>query len=149
MKTTRRMNWIAVWAAAFGLVAGFARAATASDFCISYTDALLSEHSIVGKGFKLPPPGRCRPFAGFHRSEFSLLLSDVTGSACTAANGNEVRFALTETYDGNPVAAFFHVKAKLPLGPAPILNHGYSNGASSLAIGESIGPCSPGVIPVP
>jgi hypothetical protein len=71
--------------------------AQAGDFCITG-----STFQIVGKSFKVPPHGKCKPFFGFFTNTGG---SATTGQACTATNGSHVVFNLTTTASGTPAFA--------------------------------------------
>ena len=113
------MNGVRKTVAAIGLVAGLAGTVRAGDFCPEWD---IPQH-LVGKGFRVPPPGRCRPFLGVVYENGS----DLSGSACTTNDGSAVRFALTETAPtGDPQVSgvkFYNVRLPLPLGPAGNLNY--------------------------
>lgn len=98
---------------AAAIVAGLAGSARAADVCIEWK-TLTTTHQLVGKAFRVPGKGKCRPFAGFDIAYPSLF--DATGSGCTASDGSELRLVLTASREGySPI--FFHVTLPLPLGP--------------------------------
>ena len=62
--------------------AALATPAMAKDFCLSNNGTDLF---VVGKGFKIPSKGQCKPFGGFFEG------SDlVSGNACTRSDGSAV-----------------------------------------------------------
>ena len=61
--------------------------AMAKDFCLSKTGSTVY---IVGKGFKLPTKGKCKPFSGVFE-----LADLVSGNACTKSDGSGTYFNLT------------------------------------------------------
>lgn len=133
--------------AAAGLVAAFAGTARAADFCLDWMFYGFIPQHAVGRGFRVPPPGRCRPFMGVIPENGS----DVTGSACTASDGSKVRFVLTETAPAtDPQSSsvfFYNVRLPLPLGGPGVINiHRDPLSAAQLVFGyeDSVsgGPCS-------
>jgi hypothetical protein len=94
---------------AVALMAGLAGVARASDYCIDVTDGgPLSAYTLVGKGFRVPGKNRCKPFMGFTSQTF-----DVTGSACTTADGSHMYVVLTESARGTGATNFYHMTIDL------------------------------------
>jgi hypothetical protein len=122
-----------------------ASAARAGDFCLTY-DVIGGTQAIVGKAFKVPGHGRCKPFMGLLGGGLSSL--DVTGSACTASDGSHVRFALTALGAGG-APVFYHVDLPLPLGPAGsigVYSAQFGQGFAQLPHGY---PCNPSIVAIP
>jgi hypothetical protein len=140
---------MATLAAAMGLVAGLAGSASAADFCIRhYRPGYQAFFDMVGKGFKLPSKGRCKPFLGFASSTQTPDAFDVTGSACTASDGSAVHFVLTELSRGSSSVSFIAIELPLPLGPSGTIMHRYTNGGS-LTGTSTPQACSTTPVPVP
>jgi hypothetical protein len=115
-------------------------AAQAGDFCIT-----ASTFQIVGKSFKVPPPGKCKPFFGF----FSTLSGTyTTGQACTASNGSHVNFVLTTTVVTElGFAEWDNVDLALPGGAGMLVGGADLFGALTTKSGVVVGsPCN---VPVP
>jgi hypothetical protein len=66
--------------------------ARASDYCLQFN--AVGDYEVIGKGFRLPPKNRCKPFGGF--SSYTGVLS---GTACTEADGLHTRIVATEAYE--------------------------------------------------
>jgi hypothetical protein len=122
--------------------------AGAADFCIKhYRPGFGAFFSMVGKGFKVPSKGRCKPFLGFATSTQSLDIFDVTGSACTATNGSNVQFVLTEIHRFGSVS-FVSMTLPLPLGPSGTMTRRFMNNSSETT-GPSPESCPIATMPVP
>jgi hypothetical protein len=81
--------------------------AQAGDFCITG-----ATFQIVGKNFKVPPHGKCKPFFGFFVPPNP---NATTGQACTADDGSHVVFGLTTTASGTPgFAQWDNIDLSLP-----------------------------------
>jgi hypothetical protein len=116
-------------------------AAQAGDFCIT-----ASTFQIVGKSFKVPPPGKCKPFFGFFSTPAA---SYTTGQACTASNGSHVNFVLTTTETGTSLgfAEWDNVDLALPGGAGMLIGGADLFGALTTTSGVVVGaPCN---VPVP
>src|SRR5262249_2122228 len=85
------------------LVGGVVRLVTApawgGDFCIQLSSSLIAK--FVGKNFKVPGKGKCKPWAGFCATGCSPGTVQ-TGIACTGADGSQVTFGFTTLYAGGP-----------------------------------------------
>lgn len=104
-------------ALALALVAVLAGQAAAADFCMEYVGESLKQVDMVGKGFRVPAKGRCKPFLGFAHETSSLDTRDVAGGACTDSQGKNVHFVLTQTQRYFGTTTTLHVTVPLPLGP--------------------------------
>ena len=131
---------MAALAGAIGLVTGLTRAARASDFCISFIEGGINVAEIVGKGFRVPGPGRCKPFMGI-KPFGDYVLGDVTGSACTSSDNSKVSFVLVVSSRSSVANAFAHITLPLPLGPVGTINVEYNNGADDGASAPKGFPC--------
>ena len=129
---------------AIGIVLVLAAVVEAADFCVSINSGA---HILVGKAFRVPSKGSCRPFNGIIQYAFGGLFS---GNACTASNGGYVEFNLMGSAGGIRALNFY-----LPL---PSLTGG--GGDDKVVIGAGIGlvdysvtadkvACRPPVVPVP
>jgi hypothetical protein len=125
MATRFGIRTAATVATALGLVTALAGTARASDFCIEYTESNLLWGQLVGKGFRVPGPGRCKPFYGFAAG--GATGRTLTGSACTVSAGDKVRFTLTESYPGG-WSGVFHVDLVLPLGQGGTITEQFADG---------------------
>ena len=140
---------MATLAMALGLAAGTAAPARAADFCIRHYRSGYGEFfSMVGKSFKVPSKGRCKPFLGFAASAQVADVFSVTGSACTATDGSQIDFLLTEMERAASSVSFVHIVLPLPLGPSGTIVHRYANGSSSTGT-SSPESCATPVMPVP
>ena len=111
---------IAQTAATLALVGMLGGVAAAKDFCIKVVDGNAGKVGhFIGKAFKVPGPGKCKPFMGLNTTDNVGYASDVTGSACTANDGHQVRFVLTinDGDDDADAVRFVHITLPLPLGP--------------------------------
>jgi hypothetical protein len=145
----RKQPWIrrmASIATGVALLAGIAGSAGAADFCLSYFDGQNS-HLVVLKSFKTPGKGRCKAFSGFDSSS-SWGTYDLTGGACTASEGGEVRFTWTAGR-GASSPLFLHASLPLPLGPAATELDFY--GINNKLIADFLAPkaCPKSVVPIP
>jgi len=105
--------------------------ARASDFCITESTGL--GLTFVGKSFKIPGKGKCKPWIGFVKSGANYPSS---GTACTTSDGSEVSVSITTApFDGitNSLVDFFSFSlpglgsmdaSELPLGGSPTFASG-------------------------
>jgi hypothetical protein len=68
--------------------------ASGADYCISFGPS--STEQFVGKKFKVPKPGQCKPWNGFLVTSFSNV-SISTGTGCTSSDGTTFRLNLATT----------------------------------------------------
>jgi hypothetical protein len=140
---------MATLAAATGPVAGLVGPAHAADFCIKHWRVGEGVYfDMVGKGFRVPGKGRCKPFVGFSASAQDPGVYDETGSACTATDGSKVRFVLTEMDRASSNVTFFEISLPLPLGPSGTYMRRFPNGSAEAGwpVPE---PCPTPTMPVP
>lgn len=120
---------------ALGLSVG--SAAQAADFCFASGPS-----SFVGKGFKLPTKGRCKPFTGW-KLAYGTWVYTVTGTACTDLSGDFTDFNLISQVSGSLGAMLESIR--LPLVPGAPDTYGYElpNGGTAFLTGTSIAgvPC--------
>jgi len=140
---------LATLAAAMGLVAELAGTAHAADFCLKHWRGGPGKYFfMVGKGFRVPAKGRCKPFIGVSVSDQAPDIFDFTGSACTASDGSTVHFVLTEMDRAASTVGFVHIMLPLPLGPLGTMLTRYPDG--SAAFGKpSPETCPTPTMPVP
>ena len=131
----RRFTRMGTFAMAATLMAGLAGAAHASDYCIDVFDG--GTYTVVGKGFRVPGKNRCKPFMGFTTQGF-----DVTGSACTAADGSHMQVVLTESARGSGSSSIYHMTVDF-LSPAQgnIAREAVSDGYLYVLIPMGAQPC--------
>jgi hypothetical protein len=115
--------------------------AQAGDFCMTG-----STFQIVGKSFKVPPHGKCKPFFGFFPSTGG---SATTGQACTATNGSHVVFDLTTTVSGLVFAEWDNIDLSLPTLTGPITSTSDFLGTLSSSSGVVTGAPCPAPVPIP
>ena len=130
---------LGVLAAAIGLATGLAGTAGAADVCIKYYIPYLKfSLTIVGKGFRVPSKGRCKPFFGYSME------GGVTGSACTSSDGSKANFTLTQIVGSTGETSFFHVALPLPLGDlaGAEFSHQFLDGSFDSIWLEDVGLCS-------
>lgn len=84
--------------AALGLVCMSVAGAQAADLCLTLGGG---GGTIVGKGFTIPPPNKCKPFNGFENGGLGGL---VTGTGCTTSNGGS--FILQYSYNNYFASGF-------------------------------------------
>ena len=83
----------AVLAAATLLIGTLPMAALAKDYCFLWT-VNGAQRLVVGKGFKLPGKGKCKPFIGYEASTAAGRLV-WSGAACTSDDATLVHINLT------------------------------------------------------
>lgn len=83
-----RLHTITCLATLLGMLGGAARAA---DFCITVSPTDTTRY--VGKNFKIPGPGKCKPWNGVYLPTFAAV-SVSTGTACTSSDGTNLRINL-------------------------------------------------------
>jgi len=66
--------------------------ARGADYCIRF--AASASEQFVGKKFKVPKPGQCKPWNGFLVTDFSNV-SISTGTGCTSSDGTTFRLNLS------------------------------------------------------
>ncbi|HKA56565.1 MAG TPA: hypothetical protein VKJ47_23210 [Candidatus Binatia bacterium] len=93
-----------------GVVSLVTAPAWGGDFCIQLGSGLIAK--FVGKNFKVPGKGKCKPWAGFCATGCSPGTVQ-TGTACTAADGSQVTFGFTTWYAGGP-RQFDFIQLTLP-----------------------------------
>ncbi|HZR81488.1 MAG TPA: hypothetical protein VFD92_10370 [Candidatus Binatia bacterium] len=146
MNTTRK-SWKKALAGAAAIVAvavASAQAARAADFCVDYV-AAGGTRTLVGKGFKAPSAGKCKPFTGF--TTWQGLTRPLYGTACTASDGSHLHFGLSGVGGTNGV--YYNVDLPLPLGAAGTINVFLADGSVQLAGSPTGGFCNPIVQPIP
>ena len=72
-------------------------AARAGDFCIRVSPSDPTKY--VGKGFKVPGPGKCNSWNGVFLPSFAAV-SVSTGTGCTSSDGSTLRINLVTSRDG-------------------------------------------------
>jgi hypothetical protein len=121
--------------AALALTLASASASYASDLCISYfAGPLLTINTIVGKGFRVPAPGKCRPFAG-ERTQGSYGAGVASGTACTASDGTVMHLVLITSSISYIQNSTVRMDVSLPLGGGATLDEEYND--SSLVLVSS------------
>jgi hypothetical protein len=119
----------------------------AGDFCIDEGGGSIW----VGKNFRLPRPGQCKPWHGFLLTSFSNV-SLSTGTGCTASDGTKFRLHLSNIREN----VVFEDYIILPL---PSLTNGTNDeyitappaltGLVTHFTGLQRIPCTPSKVPVP
>ena len=66
-------------------------AAHAADFCVTVSPTDSTKY--VGKGFKVPRPGKCKAWNGVYLPSFAAV-SVSTGTGCTSSDGTTLRINL-------------------------------------------------------
>jgi len=82
---------------AFLSLAAIAPAAYAADFCITVSPNDSTKY--VGKGFRVPGKGKCKPWNGVYLPSFAAV-SVSTGTGCTSSDGTKLRINLVTSRDG-------------------------------------------------
>jgi hypothetical protein len=117
--------------------------AQAGDFCITAA----ATFQIVGKSFKVPPHGKCKPFFGFFSTSPG---SATTGQACTATNGSHVEFGLTTTDSGSPgFTQWDNIDLSLPALTGTLASTGAVSGTLTSASSAVTGAPCPAPVPIP
>jgi hypothetical protein len=117
-------------------------AAQAGDFCIT-----ASTFQIVGKSFKVPSPGKCKPFFGFFSTSSG---SYTTGQACTASDNSHVNFVLTSTMAGTVgFAEWDNVDVDLLLGTGVLTGSADLFGTLTTTSGVVTGAPCKAPVPIP
>ena len=88
------------------LVLATAAAVQARDLCLTIPN-FFGAVPLVGKGFRVPPRNRCKPFNGFTQGG-SGIPTFVAGTGCTSADGFAFHLAFTahSTTSGNPLTGY-------------------------------------------
>jgi hypothetical protein len=146
METWSRPRLALIVILASAAVVGSLGPATASDFCITNIETL------VGKGFRLPPRGKCKPWLGYTVNGEGGPNS-ATGTACTAADGSHATIDVTTMYPASGDTIFATIMLPLPLGSGATLREsGLISGTGYLEFkggpSTTAGPCNP-TPPVP
>jgi len=121
--------------------------AAGSDFCITNIETM------VGKGFHVPPRGKCKPWLGYTINGEGGPNSG-TGTACTAADGSHVAITVTTMYPASADTIFTSITLPLPLGTGTptfsetglVAPTGY--GLFRVSPTTTAGPCNP-ALPAP
>jgi len=79
------------------LLALLSGAARAGDFCIVVSPPDSTKY--VGKGFKVPGPGKCKSWNGVFLPSFAAV-SVSTGTGCTSSDGTTLGLNLVTSRDG-------------------------------------------------
>jgi hypothetical protein len=132
----------ALSAALVACVAATGSPALARDYCLDTGAA-----TFVLTGFKMPRKGRCAAVGGWIVS--SLNKEILSGTACTFADGSELRIALhatgfpsTPAFDDGLFENDFSFVFDLPALTGMFLNRGLTFGLSSVSPGLLTGPAS-------
>ena len=78
-------------------LAAIAPVAYAADLCITVTPNDSTKY--VGKGFRVPGKGKCKPWNGVYLPSFAAV-SVSTGTGCTSSDGTKLRINLVTSRDG-------------------------------------------------
>jgi len=129
--------------AAVGIVLALGATAQAADFCMEIGSTVY-----VGRSFRIPSPGQCKPFNGFPQGHPGDV---VTGTGCTASDGSHVTFDLQESFlDQQDVLTAVTTNVQIALPGLTGTSHFYDSvaqfGGSDFVI---VVTCIPHVIPVP
>jgi hypothetical protein len=143
------MRPVRVVLAALFVLALSSAAAQAADFCITQTGGLGLTY--VGKGFAIPPKGKCKSWLGFTTITGATFIS--TGTGCTTSSGTKLHLGITTPapIDGAGVVSD-DIVLPLPLGTPgtdgqQVLNHG-DVGTDSFTLTSAAG-ATCGVVPIP
>jgi hypothetical protein len=128
---------------ALTVLCGSARAA---DFCIQVQPNDSTRY--VGKSFRVPGPGKCRPWNGVYLPSFASV-SVSTGTACTSSDGSTLRINLVSSRE--TVAFNDYIVLPLPALTGGTLDEVVAQfGPDVLHIdGISAGKCTPSNVPIP
>jgi hypothetical protein len=108
----------------------------AADFCTDF--------GLVGKSFKIPGPGKCKPFIGFVEAAPTVW----TGGACTSSDGTTAHFNV-QTLDQFGIETV-RFNLSLPALTDPAATDCVANGSLSCnTFSISVVACSPTTVPVP
>ena len=77
---------------ALGFVFATVATTRASDLCLNIESMFGIPIPLAGKGFRVPPKNRCKPFNGFTSGSFSTF---VVGTGCTSADGFAFHLSFT------------------------------------------------------
>lgn len=141
----RRRAQVTVLGISLSLVGGLA--AHAADFCIASGGV-----TYVGKSFRVPPSGKCKPWAGFILGLSGDPDNTTHGTACASSDGAHVDFALTTAIEGGDDVLFDHLSL-----PKPSLTGGERSrnslhnffGDDGNGIAADKATCPTAVVPVP
>jgi hypothetical protein len=120
-------------AAVLATALGVADASRAADYCFGG-----GLYSFVGKGFKVPTRGKCKPFSGWKTYDLTDDVVLVTGTACTTAGGEFVDMSLVSQRAGTWGWLSFET-VRLPLQQGLQGVYGYESpngGGGTVAISE-------------
>lgn len=120
--------------------------ANAADFCIVVNP--LDSTKYVGKGFKVPPKGKCKSWDGVYLPSFANV-SVSTGTGCTSSDGTTLRLHLVTARE--TVAFNDYIVLPLPSLTGGTLDEVVAQfGSSVLHIdGISAAKCDPKAYPIP
>ena len=109
----------------------------AADFCTTF--------GLVGKHFKMPSPGKCKPFIGFVTATGKAVW---TGVACTSSDGTTANFNV-QTLDQFGIETV-RFNLSLPALTDPAATDCVANGSLSCnSFSISVVACSPTTVPLP
>ena len=132
-KMTRRIRQAVIAVTVLGFALGAAPAARAGDFCFN-----AGVYSFVGKGFKVPGKGRCKPFTGWKEYIFGGA-SVVSGTACTPLIGDFMDLSLTSQQSIGSGAMLESIHVPLKANVSGAYNYQYVNGASGSSTTVGVG----------
>lgn len=149
MRSSLRTAVVVSLLAAAGLAPG---PAAAADYCITFGGD--PEIVFVGKNFRIPAPGQCKPWHGFLVRDLPALsdVSIATGTGCTSSDGATFRLHLSLVREN--FAFQEYILLPLPSATGGILREyvigqsGFGPSATSLSIMQG-SVCDPRKVPVP
>jgi hypothetical protein len=118
------------------MLVGLTEMARASDYCIGAIDGASTLVTLVGKGFRVPGKGRCKPFMGL----VDGYGSDLTGSACTSTSGSHLALVLTQSGNGG-AASVYHVDVDLVSGKGDVKHQDVYDGSIETLDFQYAKPC--------
>jgi hypothetical protein len=126
--------------------------AAAADYCITFGGD--PDIVFVGKNFRLPAPGQCKPWHGFLVRDFPALfdVSIATGTGCASSDGDVLRLHLGLVREN--VSFQVYIILPLPAATGGILREyvtgqsGFGPSTTSLSILEGSA-CDPRKVRVP
>ena len=114
----------------------------ANDMCLTINS---STYVLVGKGFIVPPKGKCRPWTGLTAQ--SNTNSPSSGTGCTSSDGSHLNLTITTSFPDFGLFFLDSVTLSLPSRTGTDVNISLGGGDSSGTFSAVAVTCAPQPIP--